>query len=110
VYGGIDPKLLEAVLTDYRSAPIDEKLRGTLAFLEKLTLTPESTTPEDLAPARAAGVSDEALEEAVRVCFLFGVIDRIADALDFQLLGPAGLKWVGRILLRVGYSIAAVPG
>src|SRR5436190_10684026 len=101
---------MEAVLADYRSAPIDARLRGTLAFLEKLTLSPATVGEADLAEARAAGVSDESLEEAVRVCFLFGTIDRIADALDFELPTERSLRWVGRILFRIGDAIAAVPG
>jgi alkylhydroperoxidase family enzyme len=110
VYGGIDRQVLEAILADYRTAPIDARLRGTLAFLDKLTRTPDAVTEADLAEARAAGVSDEALQEAVQVCFLFRVIDRLADALDFKLPTERSLRWVGRILLKVGYTIGAVPG
>ncbi len=108
--GGIGRGLIEAVLADWRTAPVDEKLRATLGFLEKLTLDPAGLGEADVAAARAAGVSDEALEEAVRVCFLFSAIDRIADALDFTLPTQRSLKWVGRILLHLGYGLAAVPG
>jgi alkylhydroperoxidase family enzyme len=110
VAGGVDAKTLEAVLADHRSAPIDERLRATLTFLEKLTLHPEQVGAEDVAPARAAGVTDEALEEAIRVCFLFCTIDRLADALDFKLPTERSLRWVGRILLKLGYAMASVPG
>jgi alkylhydroperoxidase family enzyme len=82
----------------------------TLAFLEKLTLAPGSIAAADLAPLRAAGVSDTGIEEAIRVCFLFNLIDRIADALDFELPTEQSLRWVARILHRVGYWPASVPG
>jgi alkylhydroperoxidase family enzyme len=110
VKGGIEPTVLDAVLADWRSAPVDERLRGTLAFLEKLTLSPDAVVAADLDLARRAGVSDAALEEAVAVCFLFCAIDRIADALDFKLPTARSLRWVGRILLHVGYGRASVPG
>ena len=110
MYGGIDAPLLAAVLADYRTAPIDERLRGTLAFLDKLTQAPAEVSAADLEPARRAGVSDEALEEAVVVCFLFCTIDRIADALDFDMPTTRSLRWVGRILFRAGYAMASVPG
>src|SRR2546422_7850830 len=35
-----DDTLVEAVLRDWRTAPLDPKLRATLGFLEKLTLAP----------------------------------------------------------------------
>ncbi len=106
---GSDAMVL-AVLEDHHTAPISEKLRATLTFLEKLTLTPEAVTSADVAPLRAAGASDAAIEEAIRVCFLFCTIDRIADALDFTLPTERSLRWVGRILLRMGYGIGSVPG
>jgi alkylhydroperoxidase family enzyme len=75
----------DAVLADWRTAPIEEGLRATLAFLEKLTLRPEEIEPADAAAVSTAGVSDEALEDAIHVCALFNAIDRIADALDFHV-------------------------
>ena len=108
--GGIEDEKLQAILSDWRTAPVDERLRATLTFLEKLTLRPNELVSADADAARAAGVSDDALEEAVRVCFLFCTIDRIADALDFKLPTARSLRWVGRILLHVGYGKASVPG
>ena len=102
--------IVSALLEDYRTAPIDERLRTTLAFLEKLTLAPNSIVEQDLVPMRAAGVSDAAIEEAIRVCFLFNTIDRIADALNFELPTDQSLRWVARILHKVGYWPASVPG
>ena len=61
------------MLDDWRSAPIDQKLRATLGFLEKLTLTPGEIAQDDIAPMRAAGVSDQAIEDAIYVCTYFNV-------------------------------------
>jgi alkylhydroperoxidase family enzyme len=93
------------VLTDWRTAPIDAKLRTTLGFLEKLTLAPADVRPADLAPLRAAGVTDEAIEDAIQVCVLFNIYDRVADALGFHLPGPDGYAASGRNLLKRGYLI-----
>ena len=54
---------MAAVLADWRTAPLDPKLRATLGFLEKLTLAPADVRPADLAPLRAAGVSDDGIED-----------------------------------------------
>ncbi len=57
----------------------------TLGFLEKVTLAPAEIGPEDVAPLRAAGVSEQAIEDALVVCALFNIIDRLADALDVTI-------------------------
>jgi len=102
--------MVKAVLADWRTAPIDARLKGTLEYLEKLTLTPEQVTHADAAKAIAAGASRAALEGAMYVCFLFSIIDRLADAFDFEPGGPRQLKWVPRILLGPGYGAGSLPG
>jgi len=74
---------VERVLADFRTAPIDERLRATLGFLRKVTLEPETVGREDADAARAAGASDEALRDALYVCAYFNLIDRLADAFGF---------------------------
>lgn len=85
-------------------------MRTTLRFLEKVTLTPSLVGPDDVAPMRAAGVTDEAIEEALYVAVLFNVMDRLADAFDFELTRKENLPRLGQILLKLGYKVAAVPG
>jgi uncharacterized peroxidase-related enzyme len=96
---------VEAVLADWRTAPVEPKLRATLEFLEKLTLAPAELRPADLEPLRAAGVSDEGIEDAIQVCVLFNIYDRIADTLGFHLPGPDGFAASGRSLLKYGYLL-----
>jgi alkylhydroperoxidase family enzyme len=91
------------VLDDWRTAPIEEKLRATLGFLEKITLSPDDVGPEDAALPRQAGVSDSALRDAVYVCAVFNLIDRVSDALDFAIPSPEGFRKGARMLLRFGY-------
>ena len=75
----------EAVKRDWRSAPVDDKLRATLGFVEKLTLRPGELTTEDAAAVRAAGVSREALVDAIHVAALFNMIVRLADSLGWDV-------------------------
>jgi uncharacterized peroxidase-related enzyme len=100
-----DDKLVAAVLADWRTAPLDPKLRATLGFLEKLTLTPADVRAADLTPLRAAGVSDDAIEDAINACVLFNIYDRLADSLSFHLPGPDGYAASGRSLMKRGYLI-----
>ena len=95
--------MTEAVLHDWRTAPIEEPLRTTLQLLEKLTLSPADIGPEDAASARSAGVGDEALRDAIYVCALFNLIDRVADALGFHVPPADGFTASTRALLKHGY-------
>ena len=52
---------------------------------------------------RQAGVSDSALRDAVYVCALFNLIDRVSDALDFAIPPPEGFRKIAKALLRFGY-------
>lgn len=94
-----------AVLADWRTADVSDGMRATLGLLEKLTLTPDAVTPEDMAAPRAAGVSDEAIEDAIVVCALFNVMDRIADALDFTPPTPEQAARGAPGQLKRGYSL-----
>lgn len=72
---------MEAVLADWRTAPVDERLRATLGFLERVTLRPDETRPG----AWHQDVSREDLVDALYVAAYFNLIDRVADALGFDL-------------------------
>lgn len=98
-----DEKLVERVLEDWRTAPIDQRLRGMLGFLEKLTLEPAEVTAADVVPLRAAGLSDEAIEDAIHASVLFNIYDRMADTLGFDVPGPEAFAHGAKMLLRRGY-------
>jgi alkylhydroperoxidase family enzyme len=102
--------LVAAVLEDWRTAPVNEKVRSMLGFLEKITLSPGEVSTDDIATLRSAGLSKRAIEEALYVCFLFNVIDRLADAFDFHLPTAEGFRRNGRVLYTLGYRIASIPG
>jgi uncharacterized peroxidase-related enzyme len=107
---GLEEATVKAVLADGRTAPIDDRLRAMLGFLEKLTLAPDQVGAGDVAPLRAAGLSDRAIEEAVYVCFLFSVMNRLSDAFDFALPSAKSTRRAAGFLYRLGYGGASVPG
>jgi uncharacterized peroxidase-related enzyme len=92
------------VLDNWRTAPISQPLRATLAFLEKLTLDPLAVTTADVEPLRAIGLSDDAIGDAVHVCALFNMYDRIADSLGFAVPGPEAFEQTATRLLQRGYQ------
>jgi uncharacterized peroxidase-related enzyme len=95
--------LVQQVLGEWRSAPVSERLRAMLAFLEKLTLDPTAITATDVAPLRAAGLSDAAIEDAIHATALFNIYDRMADTLEFDVPDRTSFDMGARMLLRRGY-------
>ena len=95
---------MKAVLDDWRSAPVEPKLRAALAFVEKLTLDPAAVGPADIAPMRALGISDAAIEDAIHTCTLFSVYDRLADSFAFDIPDEHGFAMSATMLLKRGYS------
>ena len=75
----------EAVERDWRTAPSDDRLRATLGFIEKLTVRPAELTAADAAAVLDAGVSREALVDAIHVAALFNMIVRLADSLGWDV-------------------------
>jgi uncharacterized peroxidase-related enzyme len=95
----------KAVEADWQTAPIDEGLRAMLGFLEKLTLRPEELGPEDADRVRAAGVSDEAVVDAVHVAALFNMIVRLADSLGWDVPTWESCLDRGEAMLSRGYAL-----
>jgi alkylhydroperoxidase family enzyme len=93
------------VLDDWRTAPVSEGLRATLRFIERLTLEPDALEPADADAVRATGVSDEALLDAIAVAALFNVIDRVADALGFDVPAPEAFAARAERMLATGYAL-----
>jgi alkylhydroperoxidase family enzyme len=95
---------MKAILEDWRTAPMEPRLRATLGFLEKMTREPESLGPADVEAVRAAGVSQTALNDAIAVCFTFNVINRVADALGFAVPSDGQLAIQAPLILKRGYK------
>jgi hypothetical protein len=73
--------------------------------VQKLTLEPDRLGPQDIEAARAAGVSDRALVDALHICGLFNMIVRLADALEFRVPDPDVLDKQAGGLLKRGYRL-----
>ena len=91
--------------TDYRTAPIDERLRAALAFIEKLCRDPRAVGAADAALALDAGVSPDALRDAVWVCSIFSIFTRAADALGWELMSRKGYEASADHLWSKGYIL-----
>ncbi len=76
---GIAPDVIEALMADPTTAPVETALKPILAYVEKLTKTPSMMTEADAEAVYAAGWSEEALFEAVQTCGLYNLMNRILE-------------------------------
>jgi alkylhydroperoxidase family enzyme len=95
----------EAVQRDWRTAPVSPRIAATLGFIEKLTLRPDEITRAAADAARAAGVSEEALVDAIHVCALFSMIVRLADSLGWDVPPFESFFERADAMLAGGYSL-----
>jgi alkylhydroperoxidase family enzyme len=95
------------VLADWRTAPVDPPLRAVLGYLEAVTLRPDEVRARDVEAVRTAGVSDQAIVDALLVAAYFNLIDRLADSFGFipisETLGSDGLLRHEAEFLARGY-------
>ena len=76
---GVDPALVDAMLTDLDSASVDEKLKPLLHYAAKLNSLPPKLTADDARAAYAAGWSERALFDVIEVTALFNYMNRIVE-------------------------------
>jgi AhpD family alkylhydroperoxidase len=100
----MERRVVDAALSDFRSAPITEALKGALGFLEIMTLRPAELSGEDAKQALGSGVTREALQDAAAVATLFNIITRYADALDFAIPSASDFERAAGMLLKRGYA------
>jgi alkylhydroperoxidase family enzyme len=101
-----DRPLVDAVLDDYRTAPIVDREKALFAFLEKVNRDSSRIRKEDVEEVKAAGWSDEALYDAVTVCALFNFYNVWTDATGVGDLPTVAYAASGERLATFGY----VPG
>tara|TARA_B100000029_G_scaffold360031_1_gene352919 strand:- start:2511 stop:3119 length:609 start_codon:yes stop_codon:yes gene_type:complete len=76
---GADEAALKKSLEDLDSAPIDERLKPVLRYVEKLTLTPSRVTEKDIEEVRNAGWEEDVIQDAILICAVFNCYNRIVD-------------------------------
>ena len=100
---GIPEGTLTALLDDVDGAPVDERMRPVLRYVRKLTLTPSRMTPNDAEAVFAAGWTEGALHDAVSVCALFNLMNRLVDGLGVTA-GPDYFARAAHRLADIGYE------
>ena len=77
----MDEGLVEALQSDYTTAPITESERVMLDYVVKLTRDATKVSQEDHKQLRAAGFDDKAILQITLIASWFNYINRVADSL-----------------------------
>jgi uncharacterized peroxidase-related enzyme len=100
---GIDADAMATVLSDTRNVDVDPRMRPILAFVRKLTLSPGKVTAADVDPIFTAGWDDRALYDAVAICALFNLMNRLVNGLGVEG-DEKYTQMAAQRLARGGYS------
>ena len=79
-----DPALGEAMVMNYRVAPLSERQRAMLDFAEKLTTSSSTVEEADRARLRDVGFSDRDIWDIASVAGFFNMTNRIASGVAMQ--------------------------
>jgi len=77
----LNKPLVEALQTDYKSAPISEQDRTMLDYVVKLTKDATKVSPDDHVKLKAVGFDDQGILQITLIASWFNYINRVADAL-----------------------------
>jgi uncharacterized peroxidase-related enzyme len=81
---GVPQGLLAQLLSDLDAAPIDAPMRELLRYARALTLTPSRVSPADAEAVFAAGWEERALFDAVSICGLFNLMNRLVEGVGLD--------------------------
>jgi alkylhydroperoxidase family enzyme len=95
--------LVDAVLQDYRTAPISDREKALFTFVEKVNRESSRLQKEDIDEVKAAGWSEEALYDAITVCALFNFYNKWIDATGVSDMTAAAYAVSGERLSTFGY-------
>lgn len=106
---GVDAGLLESLLEDLESSPVDENLKPILRYVKKLTESPSRMVQSDADAIFEAGWDEDCFHYTVMICALFNMYNRIMDGYgvkntaDFRqtrgaMLADAGYAWMVDII------------
>jgi alkylhydroperoxidase family enzyme len=104
-----DRPLVDAVLRDYRTAPISDREKALFAFIEKVNRDSSRLRVEDVEEVKAAGWSEEALYDAITVCALFNFYNKWIDATGVADMPAAAYDASGERLATFGYVPPDAP-
>lgn len=98
-----DRALVDAVLNDYRTAPIGDRDKALFEFIDKMNGESSRLQQDDVDKVKAGGWSEEALYDAITVCALFNFYNKWVDATGVGDMPAAAYAASGQRMATFGY-------
>jgi alkylhydroperoxidase family enzyme len=95
---------VDAVLEDYTTAPLSEREKALFAFIEKMNRESNRLQQQDIDTAKAAGLTEEALYDAITVCALFNFYNKWIDATGVADMPATAYEMSGTRMAEHGYG------
>lgn len=76
---GVDPSILESLLSGGDHAGIEDELKSIFAFARKLTVSPSKVVEADRQTVLDAGHSEDVLKDVIAIICLFSFFNRLVD-------------------------------
>jgi uncharacterized peroxidase-related enzyme len=77
----LDQELIEALETDYTTAPLTEQERVMVDYVVKLTKDATKVWKDDIEGLRSVGFEDRGILQITLIAAWFNYINRVADSL-----------------------------
>ena len=100
---GIEEGLIDKLLADITSAPVDDKFKPLLAFSRKLMLMPSDMTQEDADKVFDAGWDEKALHDSIAITARMSFMCRINEGCGFTPYSREQAKKRAQDRLTQGY-------
>ncbi len=96
--------VVDAVCSDYTSAPVSEKLKTLLSIAGKVQQGGKNVSAEDAAAAKAAGATDIEIHDTVLIAAAFCMFNRYVDGLgSFTPVDQNFYDSIGARIANEGY-------
>jgi len=104
-----DPAVVEAVKTDFLTAPVSPKLKALLTIAGKVQQDGKLVTPADIEAARGEGATDLEIHDTVLIAAAFSMYNRYVDGLGtWQPENPGMYAQMGERLASNGYRMSTI--
>ncbi|HSM19109.1 MAG TPA: peroxidase-related enzyme [Hyphomicrobiales bacterium] len=109
---GIEQEVVDALLDDIETAPVEETFKPLFRFVRKLAVEPAALTRADAEAVFAAGWSEDALQSAILVTCRFSFMNRLVMGHGLTPPDEATAKADAKRRMEQGYAhlAAHMPG
>jgi uncharacterized peroxidase-related enzyme len=102
---GLGTQITSEMLDGWRDAKFDSNIKAAFGLLESVGHDSDGPADAAVATARASGLSESAIIDAIAVAFVFNLINRLADAFDYSWGDEDGRLAAARALHRLAYKV-----